>query len=82
MCSTESDRDWLAYGARPGGGVGVTVTGEDFDRLLEPFRAELLAYGYRMLGSSRDAEDLVQDTFVRAWRAREQYDETRSSLRT
>jgi RNA polymerase sigma-70 factor, ECF subfamily len=60
----------------------VTTTVGGFDRLLEPFRSELLAYCYRMLGSSCDAEDLVQDTYLRAWRAREQYDETRSSLRT
>src|SRR3954452_2477086 len=62
--------------------VAVTMQEEGFDQLVEPFRRELLAYCYRMLGSAHDAEDLVQEVCLRAWRAREQYDDTRSSLRT
>jgi RNA polymerase sigma-70 factor (ECF subfamily) len=54
---------------------------EEFVGLADPFRRELLAYCYRMLGSVHDAEDLVQETYLRAWRSYEAF-EGRSSLRT
>jgi RNA polymerase sigma-70 factor, ECF subfamily len=48
---------------------------------LERHRVELTAYAYRMLGSSFEAEDAVQETFIRAWRAIDRF-EGRSSLRS
>jgi RNA polymerase sigma-70 factor (ECF subfamily) len=60
-------------------GSALPDTGE-FVLGAEPFRRELLAHCYRMLGSVDDAEDLVQETYLRAWRAYGGF-EGRSSMR-
>ena len=48
---------------------------------LERHRTELTAYAYRMLGSSFEAEDAVQETMIRAWRGYERF-EGRAALRS
>lgn len=53
----------------------------DFETEAAPLRTELLAHCYRMLGSSVEAEDAVQETYLRAWRAFHDFD-GRSSVRT
>jgi RNA polymerase sigma-70 factor (TIGR02960 family) len=45
-----------------------------FERLVRPHRRELVAHCYRMAGSVQDAEDLVQDSLVRAWRGLDGFD--------
>jgi RNA polymerase sigma-70 factor (ECF subfamily) len=57
------------------------VRADSFEELVGPYRAELHAHCYRMLGSVHDAEDALQDTLLRAWRALPRF-EGRSSLRS
>ncbi|MFE2043452.1 sigma-70 family RNA polymerase sigma factor [Streptomyces sp. NPDC059477] len=60
---------------------GTATTTTDIDATLEKHRVELTGYCYRMLGSSFEAEDAVQDTLVRAWRSYDKF-EGRSSVRS
>src|SRR4029077_13415146 len=53
----------------------------ELEQQLETHRRELAGYCYRMLGSTFETDDAVQDTMLRAWRALDRFD-GRSSLRT
>ncbi|MET9601639.1 MULTISPECIES: sigma-70 family RNA polymerase sigma factor [unclassified Streptomyces] len=59
----------------------LATTDMDLDTAMDRYRVELTGYCYRMLGSSFDAEDAVQDTYIRAWRSYDKF-EGRSSLRS
>ncbi|WP_040810636.1 sigma-70 family RNA polymerase sigma factor [Nocardia concava] len=58
----------------------MSIDSEEFAVLFAPHRRELLVHCYRMLGSAHDAEDVVQETYLRAWRAIGDF-EGRSKLR-
>ena len=61
--------------------LAVAPDAAEFEDRFEQLRAELRAYCYRMLGSPFEAEDAVQETFIRAWRGLENF-EGRAALRS
>src|SRR6266545_147395 len=61
--------------------VTTAASPAELERQLEDYRRELTGYCYRMLGSAFDAEDAVQETFLRAWRGFEGF-EGRAALRS
>ena len=63
------------------GGGEPTAELQDFPGLTQRYERELLAHCYRMSGSFHEAEDLVQETFLRAWKASADF-QGRSSVRT
>ena len=59
---------------------GAGESAGDFSTHAEPYRRELLAHCYRMTGSVHDAEDLVQETFLRVWNRVHGFDHEKGSL--
>ena len=56
--------------------VSAVIAGDEaaFTQLVERYRGELQVHAYRMLGSLEDAQDALQEAFLRAWRSRTTYD--------
>ena len=77
--STEKGR--AAWAWAPSTLRGLSVAAHDEFTVLDEFRSELLVHCYRMLGSAEEAEDVVQETYLRAWRSYAGF-EGRSSART
>jgi RNA polymerase sigma-70 factor (ECF subfamily) len=71
---TESDQHLLLAAAQAG-------DERAFQQLIEPYRHALQVHCYRMLGSMQDAEDLAQETLLRAWRALDRF-EPRAQFQT
>src|ERR1700729_1473544 len=79
------DHNWAGVHAGPRRVVHLEPHTNDekdtFGRLIDPYRRQLHAHCYRMLGSTADAEDALQDTLLAAWRGLPRF-EGRSSLRS
>ncbi|HTR71329.1 MAG TPA: RNA polymerase subunit sigma-70 [Mycobacteriales bacterium] len=60
----------------------MNLVDAEFEVAAAPYHRELLVHCYRMLGSPHDAEDLLQETLLRAWRAADSFDPDRATLRT
>src|SRR5258708_5288180 len=80
-CETRSARATLPANERELLEAARQGDEDAYGRLVGPYRAELDAHCYRMLGSAADAEDALQETLLRAWRALPRF-EGRSSLRS
>src|SRR5215469_704550 len=77
MQASSSDKNYLS------GLLARARAGDEraFREMVEPYRVGLQVHCYRMLGSPLDAEDVVQETLLRAWSALERFEE-RASIRT
>ncbi len=73
--------DRLRWSAMRDRSLALAPDAAGFEDQFEQLRAELRAYCYRMLGSPFEAEDAVQETFIRAWRGLEKF-EGRAALRS
>src|ERR671914_2998843 len=83
LTGDDRDRTSRCEGLVPGDALARARAGDDeaFRALTDPHRRELQLHCYRILGSMQDAEDLVQETLLAAWRSLEAF-EGRASVRT